>query len=117
MLLGFIILMRAMVSIDLAAFNEGRGIFGLAIVVIMIITIFIFGQEAVRELPRLGRPLLAEIPGTVSQHYLQQGLKETGRGNTVMAIILDYRIYDTLGLAAVCFAAILGALAILRKKK
>ena len=35
--------------------------------------------------------------------------------NTVTAILLDYRAYDTLGEATVLFCSVLGALAILRK--
>ena len=99
MFLGFIILMRTIVSLDLTAFDEGREIFGLAIGVIMIITIFIFGLEVMKDLPLFGKPLLAEGRDTI-QHYL-----------------LNYRGYDSLGLAALLFTAILGSLAILRKKR
>ena len=102
MVICFIILRRAIISMDLTTFDEGREVFGLAVVVIMIITTFIFGLEAMRELPHFGKPLLAEVQGMVSQPK---------------AIILDYRIYDTLLPVAVLFTAILGSLAILRKKK
>ena len=41
-------------------------------------------------------------------------LRETGATNAVMAVLLDYRAYDTLGEATVIFASIIGAYAILR---
>lgn len=114
--LCLIILIRATISRDLKTTGESREFFGLAIVAIIIITIFIFGIEILRELPDFGNPLMNQSQGTVSQHYLKYGLKETGAANIVASVILDYRAYDTLGEATVLFAAILGALAILRKK-
>lgn len=99
MFLGFLIFRGGMVSMEVIGFDEGRDIFGLAVVVIMIITTFIFGLEVMKDLPLFGKPLLAEGQDTV-QHYL-----------------LKYRGYDSLGLAALLFTAILGALAILRKKR
>ena len=55
-----------------------------------------------------------EIP---AQHYLLNGLKETGSPNIVTAVLLDYRAYDTLGEATVLFAAIIGAVTILRRTR
>lgn len=114
--LCLIILIRATISRDLTTIDEDREFFGLAVAVIMIITIFIFGIEVMRELPRFGNPLLAQSQGTVSQYYLKNGLKETGAANIVSSVILDFRAYDTLGEATVLFTAIWGALAILRRK-
>jgi multisubunit Na+/H+ antiporter MnhB subunit len=114
--LCLIILIRATICRDLTTIDEDRDFFGLAVVVIMIVTVFIFGIEILRELPHFGKPLLAQAQSTVSQHYLKSGLKETGAANIVASIILDYRGYDTLGEATVLFTSILGALAILRKK-
>ena len=110
-----IILIRATISRDLETTGESREFFGLAVVVILLITTFIFGVEILRELPRFGAPLLAGGE-TVSAHYLKYGLRDTGAANLVTSVILDYRAYDTLGEATVLFTAILGALAILRKK-
>jgi multisubunit Na+/H+ antiporter MnhB subunit len=114
--LCLIILIRATLSRDITTVDENREFFGLAVVVIIIVTTFIFGIEIMRELPHFGKPLLAEAQGTVSQHYLRNGLKETGAANLVASVILDYRGYDTLGEATVLFTAIIGTLAILRKK-
>ena len=55
----------------------------------------------------------AEVP-PVSADYLAKSKTETGAANAVMAVLLDYRAYDTLGEATVIFVSILGAYAMLR---
>ena len=57
-----------------------------------------------------GQPLM-----TMSRPYLEKSITGTGAVNAVMAILLDFRAYDTLGEATVIFASIIGALVILRK--
>lgn len=114
--LALIILIRATISRDIETTGEGREFFGLAVVTIMVIATFIFGVEIMRELPRFGAPLLTKAGDTVSHYYLRHGLKDTGAANLVSSVILDFRAYDTLGEATVLFTAIMGALAILRKR-
>jgi multisubunit Na+/H+ antiporter MnhB subunit len=70
----------------------------------------LFAYRAISELPPFGSPLMR-----VSQHYIQEGLKQTGSANLVTSVLLDFRAYDTLGEATILFTAILGTLAILRK--
>jgi len=70
--------------------------------------------------PEFGKPVLANagddpVPPGVSKAYLEGAKDETGAANTVTAILLDYRAYDTLGEATVIFVSILGAYAILRR--
>lgn len=114
--LVLIILIRSTISRDLTTIDEDREFFGLAVTVILIIIVFIFGIEVLRELPHFGNPLLAQAKATPSQYYLHHGLKDTGSANLICSIILDYRGYDTLGEATVIFTAILGALAIMRRR-
>jgi len=70
----------------------------------------LFAYRATSQLPPFGSPLME-----VSQHYVQEGLKQTGSANLVTSILLDFRAYDTLGEATILFTAILGAFAVLRK--
>ena len=67
--------------------------------------------------PPFGQPQIAnpsaEVP-PVSADYLAKSKTETGAANAVMAVLLDYRAYDTLGEATVIFVSILGAYAMLR---
>jgi multisubunit Na+/H+ antiporter MnhB subunit len=71
---------------------------------------------AMTSLHPFGEPLLATGDAGVSQQYLTRGLSETGAANYVMAILLDYRAYDTLGEATVIFVSIIGAYTVLRRK-
>ncbi|UCG94759.1 MAG: DUF4040 domain-containing protein [Candidatus Aerophobus sp.] len=70
----------------------------------------LFAYRAVAQLPPFGSPLMK-----VSQHYLEEGLRQTGSANLVTSVLLDFRAYDTLGEATILFTAILGAFAVLRK--
>jgi multicomponent Na+:H+ antiporter subunit B len=78
------------------------------------------GQAAAGAMPEFGRPLVAQAPASpgpeapVSAKYLRNSAKETGAANAVMAVLLDYRAYDTLGEATVIFVSILGAYTMLR---
>ena len=56
----------------------------------------------------------AAIPPGVGAKYLAGSAEQTGAANAVMAIVLDYRGYDTLGEATIILVAIMGAYATLR---
>ena len=68
------------------------------------------------ETPPFGEPVMSRLTDTPSEHYLSEGLKETGAANVVAAVLLDYRGYDTLGEATVLFAAVVGAVTLLRRQ-
>ncbi len=79
----------------------------MAILAILIVVAPIFSA-----LPDFGEPLM-----NVSERYLQEGASETGAANLVASVILDYRVYDTLGEATVLFVSILGIVTLLRREK
>jgi multisubunit Na+/H+ antiporter MnhB subunit len=54
-------------------------------------------------------------PMVMGQAYMRAS-EQTGAMNTVTAVLLDFRAYDTLGEATVIFAAILGCYALLRTR-
>lgn len=83
---------------------------GIATVILLIILAFILG-DAFKGLPDFGCPDLR-----MSEYYIEQGLKKTGAANLVASVILDFRAYDTLGEATVLFTAVMGILAVLRRK-
>ena len=81
---------------------------------------FAFGGVGGKQaMPEFGDPAIAKtrIGGEkpVSADYLAKAAEETGAGNAVMAVLLDYRAYDTLGEATVIFVSVLGAYVILRR--
>ena len=51
----------------------------------------------------------------VAERYLSKAGVETGSQNIVTSIILNYRVYDTLGEVTVLSTSILGAITVLRK--
>lgn len=50
----------------------------------------------------------------VAQHYIEQGLEETGAVNIVSGMILDYRAFDTLGESNVLFIATIAVMILMR---
>ena len=66
---------------------------------------------AIKELPEFGKPLM-----TIADYYIQNTLPKVKAANIVAAIILDFRGYDTLGEATVLFTAVIGTLAVMRRK-
>ncbi len=106
-----IILIRSTVSIDNTAIEAHRDTFAIIASLIFFGLFLVFAFLAFQELPPFGHPLMS-----VSRHYLEHSVSQTGASNVVMGILLDYRAYDTLGEATVIFTAILGTFVILRLK-
>ena len=52
----------------------------------------------------------------MAQVYIDTGLEKTEAANLVTSILLNFRASDTLGGATVLFAAIVGAMLLLRKE-
>ena len=81
--------------------------------------------DAWGTMPAFGEPVMGQAmdkpgwqkdpDGPVGGKYLAGAAEQTGAANTVTAILLDYRAYDTLGEATVIFVSILGVYAILRR--
>jgi multisubunit Na+/H+ antiporter MnhB subunit len=109
--LVLIVLIRATISIDNTMIEEHRDSFAVGASLVFFGIFVVFASYAFMEMPGFGEPMMR-----VSQSYLDNGLTDTGAGNMVMAVLLDYRAYDTLGEAVVIFVAILGALVLIREK-
>ncbi|MHC4244167.1 MAG: hydrogen gas-evolving membrane-bound hydrogenase subunit E [Planctomycetota bacterium] len=114
--LGLIILIRATISRDLTFISGDKEFFGTVISVVIIFVIFLAGIKVFETLPDFGTAIFAQVSGSPSQTYIEEGLQNTGAANIVSSVILDYRAYDTLAEATVLFTAIIGATVILRKK-
>lgn len=67
-------------------------------------------------LPAFSDPL-APIHTHVAPRYLNEALRETGVPNVVSAVLASYRGYDTLGETVVVFAAGVGVIALLRRRR
>ncbi len=64
----------------------------------------------VAEMPLYG-DVTAPAHQGVMQKYLRDSARDTGAINTIAAIIIDYRAYDTLGEATVLFVAVIAVTA------
>jgi multicomponent Na+:H+ antiporter subunit B len=82
------------------------------VTVVTLLGILIYSIPVFSLLPEFGAPLMY-----TSQYFLDNGPADTGAGNIVSSIILDYRAYDTLGELTILFTAILGTFTILRLRK
>jgi multisubunit Na+/H+ antiporter MnhB subunit len=109
-----IFMIRATISRDTIPERGHIGWPGLIGVVLLTICVFVFGVFAFRDFAEFGTPVIEAVAEAPSNTYIENGLEETGASNIVTSILLDYRAYDTLGEATVLFAAVIGALAVLR---
>ena len=111
-ILSIIILIRATLKKGLPMVAPGGGwAFPSMIGVGFAVLLLLVAIKCFPDLPKFGEPMLR-----VSQHYLDEGLKQTGATNLVTSVILDFRAFDTLGEVTVLFAAALGVLAVVRTR-
>ena len=110
-ILALIILIRATLKKDLPFSTTGRWFLNTLITVCFIAAFLVAASKCLNELPQFGEPIMR-----VAKIYLDEGLAKTGATNLVASVILDYRAYDTLGEATILFTAVIGVLAIVRRK-
>ena len=116
-----IILIRATLSRDLTEVKCKREFFSMVLGISLVGALFLGILFGISSLPEFGTSFIEITKNTGQQApsllCLLNGLQQTGAPNIVTAVLLDYRAYDTLGEATVLFAAIIGAITILRKNK
>jgi multicomponent Na+:H+ antiporter subunit B len=109
-----IFLIRATIGREVVHVKGRIGAAGLAAASLLLAAFLVFTVIAFEDLFRFGSPVFVSATEAPAAVYIARGLKETGAANIVSAVILDYRAYDTLGEATVLFAAVIGALTVLR---
>ena len=114
--LTLVLLIRATVGRDVKTVSGTRDVFGAVVAVVLIVLLGVFAVEVAQGMPEVGDPAMARNEDAPARRYVEKSLEETGAGNVVMAVLLDYRGYDTLGEATVLFAAVLGAVVLLRRR-
>jgi multisubunit Na+/H+ antiporter MnhB subunit len=83
-----------------------------AITVVILLGIGVLFMLMVAEMPLYGDPNAPAHQG-IMQKYIADSARDTGAINTIAAIIIDYRAYDTLGEATVLFVAVVAVTAAL----
>jgi multicomponent Na+:H+ antiporter subunit B len=91
---------------------EGVSARSLLAVVAIVVTV----GATVPALPPVGAAETPILSGEVSQYFLDNAYEETGVTNVVTAVLVGYRGFDTLGEAAVVFAAGIAMLLVLRRE-
>lgn len=81
------------------------------VTVITLVAIFLLSVSVFELLPQFGEPLME-----TSRYYVEKGAQESGAGNLVTSVLLDFRAYDTIGEVTVLFTTVLGTFTILRIK-
>jgi len=109
-ILALIILIRATIKRDITQVKGRQRFIPIFVSLTFIVLFLILAWSSLKNLPEFGYPIMR-----VAKNYLEQGLAKTGATNLVTSVVLGFRAYDTLGETAVLFAAIIGALAVLRK--
>ncbi|MBN2406977.1 MAG: DUF4040 domain-containing protein [Elusimicrobia bacterium] len=113
-----IILIRATINRDVTEVKCKREFFGMIFGMALVTVLLGILLMGIQTLPEFGTALVnASAESVPAKYYIENGLAQTGSANIVTGVLLDYRAYDTLGEATVLFTAIIGAIAILRKKK
>ncbi len=114
--IALVILIRATSGRHDMPAKPRRRLLGTVVAVTLVGVVGLFGFRVFAEFPDFGNPVMERFVDAPSITYLLEGLTSTGAPNIVTAVLLDFRAYDTLGEATVLFCAVLGALAILRRK-
>jgi multisubunit Na+/H+ antiporter MnhB subunit len=114
--LTLVILIRATVGRDVQTVSGPRDVFGVAVAGALVLLLLALTGPIVGALPPFGEAVVGRVKDAPAVEYLWTGLAQTGSGNMVTAVILDFRAYDTLGEATVLFTSIVGALVLLRRK-
>jgi multicomponent Na+:H+ antiporter subunit B len=102
----------ARTSVSRSSRLEGISPRSLLAVVALVVTV----GATVPALPAIGGAGTPVLGGEVSQYYLDNAYEETGVTNVVTAVLVGYRGFDTLGEAAVVFAAGIAMLLVLRRE-
>jgi len=108
--LCLVLLIRAAVISEDTTFEARRDRFVVAAGLLGCGVFIALAYYATQSMVPFGEPLMS-----LSNDYLARGFEKTGAANYVMAVLLDFRAYDTLGEATVIFCSIIGAYAVIRK--
>lgn len=119
-ILTLLLLIRATIWRGVHFVTGQRDVFGSAVALGLVIILLILLLPVFNALPFGHAATWSQSPAgqfdLASTYYLNKGLQDTGAANITTAVLLSYRVYDTLGEATVLFTAIVGALVLLRRQ-
>jgi len=110
-ILSLIILIRATIRKDIPFSTSGRWAFNTMATLAFMAIFLAAAYLALKEITPFGHPLMR-----VSRMYIEESMAKTGVLNIVGSIMLNQRVLDVLGETTIVFAAVVGVLAVTRKK-
>ncbi|MCS7179983.1 MAG: DUF4040 domain-containing protein [bacterium] len=110
-ILTLIILLCAITGRDVTADMTSSKVYAFLFIFILIISFLSFVSYSYFIFPEFGKTNMH-----VGEKYLYLAPTKLKSANSVTAIVLDFRGYDTIGEATVIFTAIVGVMVLLRKK-
>jgi len=114
--ISLVILIRATIGRDVKSKSDRGALTVMVAGVTLLAIIGVLTVRVVGTFPEFGSPVMERIAQAPATTYLHDSLAVTGAPNTVTAVLLDFRGYDTLGEATVLFCAVLGVSTILRRR-
>ncbi len=110
-ILSLIILIRATIRKDLPFSVSGRWVFNTAATLLFVAVFMAAAYVSLKEIAPFGNPLMR-----VSRLYIEEGMARSGASNIVGSLMVNQRSLDVLGEATIIFTAIVGVLAVARKR-
>jgi len=110
-ILVLIILVRATIAISVPETYRGREFLSYLMSIIFIVIFLAGSYLSFISLPGFGSPIMK-----TAKIYIEKGTMLAGQTNLVNAILLNFRRFDSIGLLALAFTAVVGTLVILRSK-
>lgn len=110
-ILSLIILIRATIRKDLPFSASGRWAFNTVATAVFMVVFLLAAYLSLKDVTPFGNPLMR-----VSRIYIEEAMAKTGAMNIVGGILLNYRALDVLGETTIIFAAVIGVLAVARRK-
>lgn len=114
--LTLVILIRATVGRGVKTVTGTSEVLPMAVAGMLVLLLLVFTVQMTALLPEFGSAAVDRVADAPAATYLADGLSSTGAANIVTSVLLDFRGYDTLGEATVLFAAVVGAVALLRRR-
>ena len=114
--LTLVILVKATIGRNAKSVTSRGGLVGRVFAIVAVVVIAVFGAQLFAGCPEFGVAAMDRFADAPAAVYLQTTLTAIGIPNAVTAVLLDFRAYDTLGEATVLFCAVIGAVALLRRR-
>lgn len=110
-ILVLIVLVRATIALSVPETYKGRELLSYMMAIIFAALFLAGSWLALANLPKFGAPIMK-----VANIYIEKSAALSGQTNIVNAVILTFRRFDSIGMLALIFSSVIGAIVILKSK-